>query len=234
MLCDHTFRCPRRLFTSLMGSWLKCPLLQDMTSLSLFQLPDVYKRGKFIKIISITLLLPWQHLSKTCLHLYLCCRFWMFHTQTSRGSSWRARKCTVDFPRKSSHLSRRARKCTVDFHLQVKSPLKTFLQVHLWLSLTSHLIPFGIARHCGRFLSSWCSHPALASLILLSGTTKSCCTGHPLWARFALCGVVVLLLRAWHCYLVPHILLRRTPTVGLVLLVGQYMLRYCHTSYGTG
>ena len=31
-----------------------------------------------------SLLLPWQHLSKTCLHLDLCCCIWMFHSQTSR------------------------------------------------------------------------------------------------------------------------------------------------------
>ena len=30
------------------------------------------------------LLLPRQHLSKTCLHLHLCCCFWIFHSQTSR------------------------------------------------------------------------------------------------------------------------------------------------------
>ena len=34
------------------------------------------------------------------------------------------------------------------------------------------------------------------------------------------CGAVILLLRAWCCSQVPHILLRRTPTVGLVLLCG--------------
>ena len=51
MLCDHTFMCPRRLFSSFIGSWLKCPRLQYTTILSLFQLPEVYKQGKFSQII---------------------------------------------------------------------------------------------------------------------------------------------------------------------------------------
>ena len=37
-------------------------------------------------------------------------------------------------------------------------------------------------------------------------------------AQFSLRGTVILLLQAGYCYLVPHILLHRTPTVGWVLL----------------
>ena len=105
--------------------------------------------------------------------------------------------------------------------------------MHRWLSLTSHLIPFGKTRYCGTVLSSWCSHLALASLILLSGTTSPVVQDAHCGLGFAR-GAVTLLLQAWYCCQVPRILLYRTPTVGLVLLVGQYLLRYCHTSYRTG
>ena len=70
----------------------------------------------------------------------------MFHAQTSRSFRChparlptKSTKRTADFHSQVSHLSRRACKCTVDFHSQVISPLKTCLQVHCWLSLTSQL-----------------------------------------------------------------------------------------------
>ena len=87
------------------------------------------------------LLLPQQHLSKTCLHLYLCCCFSMLHAQISRPflyhpacvhqedcrlslASHRASQdvltsAPLTFSHKSTHLSRRACKCTIGFHFQV-------------------------------------------------------------------------------------------------------------------
>ena len=250
MLCDYTFMCPRRLFSSPMGSWLKCPRLQDTTFLSLFQLPEVYKQGKFSKIISLSsatasttplqdlppplpLLLdvPYLDLKRLFLcHLACSPRGLQTFTRKSTHLSRCACKYTIDFhsqvdsplktylqmhrwlslasqltsqnvlanalltfTRKSTHLSRHACKCTIDFHSQVNAPLKTCLKMHLWLSLTSHLIPFGPSRPpwawfyswhstcsdtahsppgLGRTLrfpiTLWCSHPALASMKLLT------------------------------------------------------------------
>ena len=48
------------------------------------------------------------------------------------------------------------------------------------------------------------------------------------------CGAVILLLRACYCLLRPHILLHMTPTVGLVLLMAQYLLEYCKQSSRAG
>ena len=89
----------------------------------------------------LALLLPQQHLSKTCLHLYLCCCFWMFDSQTSRpflchpacvhqedcrlsltshlASQDVLANAQLTFTHKSTYLSRRAHKCTIDFHSQV-------------------------------------------------------------------------------------------------------------------
>ena len=61
--------------------------------------------------------------------------------------------------------------------------------------------PIREACHCGTVFFTWCSHPALVSLILPSRRTSY---------------------------------VRRTPTVGLVSLVMQYLLGYCNTSSGTG
>ena len=43
MLCDNTFLCPRRLFSSPISSWLRSPQPRKATKLSLFQPPGVYK-----------------------------------------------------------------------------------------------------------------------------------------------------------------------------------------------
>ena len=43
MLCDNTFLCPRRLFSSPISSWLCSPQPREATKLSLFQPPGVYK-----------------------------------------------------------------------------------------------------------------------------------------------------------------------------------------------
>ena len=53
------------------------------------------------------------------------------------------------------------------------------------------------------------------------------------------CGAVILLLRAWYCSQVPHILLRGTPTVGRVLLSSWHCSSsatayWCHTPCWTG
>ena len=82
-----------------------------------------------------------KHLSKTYLHLYLCCCFWMFHSQTSRQflchpACVHQEDCRLSL---TSHLARSACKCTIDFHSQV-SHLSTCLQVHCdFHSQVSHL-----------------------------------------------------------------------------------------------
>ena len=43
MLCDNTFLCPRRLFSSPISSWLCWPQPREATKLSLFQPHGVYK-----------------------------------------------------------------------------------------------------------------------------------------------------------------------------------------------
>ena len=180
MVCDYTFRCPRRLFSSPIGSWLSYPQRQEAATLSLFQLPWVYKQVHSCQ----------NHQSHLCCcldntsprpaftstsgatsgcsipdlkSLFLCC-FAHVHQEDCRL-----------FTRKSTHSQERARKCTIDSSSQVNSLSRTCSQMHHWLSLASHLsadfIPFRKARHCGTVLSSWHSHPALVSLILPSGAT---------------------------------------------------------------
>ena len=80
----------------------------------------------------LLLLLPQQHLSKTCLHLYLCCCFWMFHAQTSRPFRCCPACVHQEDCRPYSQVTlplKMGSQVTVDFHSQVDSPLKTCLQV---------------------------------------------------------------------------------------------------------
>ena len=128
---------------------------------------------------------------------------------------------------------------TIDFHSQVNSPLKTCLQVHHWLSLTSHLTSQDVLASAPLTftLKSVTSQDVFASA-QLTFSHKSLLTSPIREAHH--CGMVLV---SWcsHLALVSLILLlrttssvRRTPTEGLVLLVVQYLLRYCNTSSGSG
>ena len=85
------------------------------------------------------LLLPRQHLSKTCLHLYLCCCFWMFHSQTSRlfhacwwtqaGALLVSTNRTADLHLQVTLPLKMCSQVSIDFHSQVDSPLKTCSRV---------------------------------------------------------------------------------------------------------
>ena len=54
MVCDCTFMCPRRLFSSPIGSRLWCTQRQEAATVSLFQLQWVYKQANSGQIISLT------------------------------------------------------------------------------------------------------------------------------------------------------------------------------------
>ena len=118
--------------------------------------------------------------------------------------SRRACKCTVDFHSQVSHFSRRARKCTVDFHSQVS---------HLSRRARKCTIDF---------------HSQVTSL-LTSPIWEACHCGTVLFSWCSHLALVSLILPQ-HAKSSVH----RMPTVGLVLLVVQYLLRYCNTSSGTG
>ena len=149
--------------------------------MSLFQLPEVYKQGKFSQIIQ----------SHLC-----CCLDNTSPRPASASTSAAASGYSMPRPQElvpgrlacvhqedhrlslASQLTsqERARKCTIDFHLQVNSPLKNVLASGR-LTFTSksphcYFIPFAKARHCGMVRFLWRSHPALASLILLPGATS--------------------------------------------------------------
>ena len=128
-----------------------------------------------------------------------------------------------------------ARQSTFDFHSQVNTLWRSCLQVLFLLSLASqHSLKIVLASapmtftrkslHLSRtclqvhYWLSLISH--FAAAIIPFG--KACHCGTDLF-----CGAVILLLRAWYCHQVPHILLRRMPTLGLVLLLVQYLLRFC-------
>ena len=200
MLCDNTLLCPRRLFSSPISSWLCSPQPMEATKLSLFQPPGVYKEPEMGQNYSVSpLLLPRQHLSKTCLHLHLSPCFWMFHAQTWRACSCVALPCPPRGPQLfhsqvnltskivlakcdfwlslRGHFTsqERACKCTFDLHWEVTSPLKNVLAsalvtfTHKSLRCDFHPIREGLPLWCWFLL--WHSHPALESLILPSGAT---------------------------------------------------------------
>ena len=217
MLCDYTFMCPRILFSSPMGSWLKCPPCQDTTILSLFQLPEVYKQGKFSQIIQ----------SHLC-----CCLDNTSPRPASTSTSAAASEYSMPIPQVlvPGHLAcvhqedrrlslasqltsqEHAHKCTIDFHLQVNSPLKNVLaSAPLTFTCKSphcYFIPFVKTRHCGTVRFLWRSHPALVSLILLPGATSPARHDTHCGLGFAF-FVEQYLLR--YCHKVPHLLLDRTP-----------------------
>ena len=90
---------------------------------------------------------------------------------------------------------------TIDFHSQVNSPLKTCLQIHHWLSLSSHLI----------------SQDVLASAPLTFTPKSLRCCHRPIRdrlttvAHLSFRGAVILLVWAWYCQLVPQVLCIECP-----------------------
>ena len=114
----------------------------------------------------------------------------------------------------------RACPSTLDFHLQVNSLSRSCLQVHFWLALRSHFTSQDRACKCTGDFHSQDTSPLSSSH---SGSL-------PLWH-----GSLFVMQSSCSCE--PDTTtssVRRTPTVGLVLLVGQCLLRYSSTSSRTG
>ena len=114
------------------------------------------------------LLLPRQHLSKTFLHLHLCC-FWMFHAQTCRACSCVA--LLMSTKRTTSHFTSQECACkfTFYFHSQVTSLLSL-----------SHSGRLATVARVSFVVQSSCS----CELDTAIRCHTSCCAGHPLWAGF--------------------------------------------------
>ena len=271
MLCDNTFLCPRRLFSSPIRSWLCRLQPRKATKLSVFQPPGVYKKPGIGQ----------DHQSHLC---------WCLNNTSPRlaftSTSAAASGCSI--PRREElvpvspcscpprgpqlfhsqvNFTSQARACqsTFDFHSQVNSLSRSCLQVHLWLSLTSQLdLKIVLASALWLSLTSQLTLKIVLASALLTFIHKSphlsrtCLQVHfwlSLTSHFAavfipfgkachcgtgfFCGAVILLLRAWYCHQVPHILLCRMPTVGWVLLSSwrsscSATAYWCHTTCWTG
>ena len=140
-------------------------------------------------------MLPRQHLSKTCLHLYLCCCFWMFHSQTSRPfrcypacvheedcrPSLASNLAPQDMLASDRWLSLTSRLTSQDvltsdhwLSLSSQSPLKKCLQVHCdFHSQVSHLSRRACKCTATFTLKSVTSQDVLASALRLSLLVKS-------------------------------------------------------------
>ena len=255
MLCYNTFLCPRRLFSSPISSWLCSPQPRKATKLSLFQLPGVYKepgmgqdhqshlcccldntspRLAFTSTSALLLDVPFPDLKSmflcrlACVHQEDCssftrkstsplkivlakCTFWL---SLRSHFTYQDRACQVHpltFTQKSLHLSRTCLQVhSLTFTQKSLHLSRMCLQMHFWPSLTSHF----------------------AAVFIPFGMACHCGMG-------LFCGTVILLLRAWCCHQVPHILLLRMPTVGWVLLSSwrsssSATAYWCHTSCWTG
>ena len=194
MLCDNTFLCPRRLFSSPISSWLSSAQPWEATKVSLFLPPGVHKEHGMGQIYQSHLCCldntsPRLAFTSTSTAASGCsiprleelvpltpCSCLprgphLFHSQVSFTSQERACLSTLDFPSQVNSLSRSCLQVHFWTFTQ-KSPhlSRTCLQMHWWLSLASHFtavfIPFSKACHCGTVLISWCSHHAFVSLIL--------------------------------------------------------------------
>ena len=126
MLCDNTFLCPRRLFSSPISSWLSSPQPWEATKLSLFQPPGVHKEPEMGQ----------NHQSNLC-----CCLDnispRLAFTSTSTAASW----CSI--PRPAELVPVSACSCPPRgpqlFHSQVNYISKIVLaKCDFWLSLRSH------------------------------------------------------------------------------------------------
>ena len=88
-ICDCTFMCPSKLFSSPMGSWHKRPRRQKAATLSLCQLHWVYKQAIWSHFIQYRLCFYLDNnSSSTSLDLTTACCSWMFHAQMRRAYSW--------------------------------------------------------------------------------------------------------------------------------------------------
>ena len=216
--------CPRRLFSTPIGSWLSCPQHQEAATLSLFQLPWVYKQAHSGQ----------NHQSHLC-----CCLDNTSPRPAFTSTSAAASGCFISRPqelvpvspcscpprgpqpfhRKSTHSQERARKCAIDFFIACQLTLKNVL--------ANALLPFHHKSTHSQERACKCTvdfHSQVTSLLTSSHSGRVATV-----AWFSLRGAVILLLQAWYCLQVPRILLDRTPTVGWVVLSSflQYLLRYC-------
>ena len=157
------------------------------------------------------LLPPRQHLSKTCLHLHLYAASGCSMPRLEELVPVSPCSCPPRGPQlfhsQVSFISQeRACQGTFDFHSQVNTLSRSCLQVHLWLSLTSHFTSQERACKCTTDVHSWVtsllssSHSgrlatvARTSFVAQSSCSceldtalrchTSCCLGRPLWAWF--------------------------------------------------
>ena len=171
MLCDNTFLCPRRLFSSPISSWLCSPQPREATKLSLFhsQVNFSFKIGLAKYNFWLSLRSHYTSQERACK-----CTF-DFHSQVNFTFKIVLAKCDFWLSLRSHFTSQeRACKCTFDFNSEVTSPLKNVLASALLTfthkSLYCDLHPIREGLPVAR-VSLWRSHPVLASLILPSGTT---------------------------------------------------------------
>ena len=171
-VCDNTFLCPRRLFSSPINSWLYWPQSREATNCQSSNLLGYIRSLEWARIISLTsaaasttppqdlpspppLLLLLDVPCPDLKSLFLC-RLARVH-QEDRSS------CI----RKSTHSQERACKCTFDFHSQVKSLLNPSQSGRLvTVAQTSFLAQSSCS--CELDTATWCH--------------TSCCAGRPLWA----------------------------------------------------
>ena len=144
MVYVSAFPCPRRLFSSHIGSWHCWPQPREATKLILFQPPEVYKVPEMGQNYQSCLNCVLDNTSPR-----------PASTSTSAATSGcpipRLQEAVpvvtsqdvlanapLTFTPSQSHLSRCTCKCTIDSYSQVNLPLKTCSLMHHWLSLTSH------------------------------------------------------------------------------------------------
>ena len=181
MLCDNTFLCLRKLFSSPISSWLSSPQPWEATKVSLFQPPGVHKEPGMGQIIQS----------------HLCCcldntsprlAFTFTSTAASECSMPRLKElvpvspcsCSPRGPQLfHSEVNFTSQECayqsTLDFHSQVNSLSRSCLQVHFWLSFRSHFTSQERACKCTFDFHSEVTSPpknVLASA-LLTFTHKS-------------------------------------------------------------
>ena len=194
MLCDNTFLCPRRLFSSSISPWLCSPQPWEATKLPHFQPPGVHKepgmgedyeshlcchldntspRLAFTSTSTAASWCPIPRLEGLVPVSPCSCPprgLQLFHSQVNFTLKNVLAKAFSTFTSKSTHSQDRACKCTFDFHSEVTSPLKNVLANALVtftrksLHRCLHPILEGLPLWHGFLL--WRSHPALASLIL--------------------------------------------------------------------
>ena len=233
MLCDNTFLCPRTLFSSPISSWLGSPQPREVAKLSLFQPPGVHKEPR---------LGPNHQSHHCCCHDNTSPRPASTSTSAAASGCWmpRLRGCfcvtllvstkrTADFHSQVTLPLKTCSRVTVHFHSQVNSPLKTCLQVHQWLSLSSQS-PLKTCLQVHQWLSLSSESPLKTCLQVHHwlSLTSHCWLlpfGRLATVLFSLCSHLALVILMLPLHTTSSV--RRTPTVGLVSLVVQYLLGYC-------